>query len=98
LLTADPNQRLNAGQALQSRWIQGVSGDILAKNDLSATSEELKTFNAKLKFQSVARVVALVAAGGWLRRATATNEQSDQDGEVSEVDSDEESITEEEEE
>jgi len=51
LLVTDPDKRLTAKQALESRWFRD-RGDMLARHNLAASSRRLKTFNARMKLRS----------------------------------------------
>jgi serine/threonine protein kinase len=56
LLTVSPSRRVNASQALNSKWVL-QDAKKLAAQDLGKNLEELKKFNAKRKFKGAVKAV-----------------------------------------
>jgi serine/threonine protein kinase len=73
LLVVDPDKRLSAKEALQSKWIRHVEKRSIMMNDLSASQRELKLFNAKMKLRAAMFAIDWVTTSfGTKRRSTET--------------------------
>ena len=59
LLTVNPDERLDAREALQSSWIR-EDDENLAGNDLGTNLAELRKFNAKRKFKAAVKSVVAI--------------------------------------
>ena len=86
LLVLDPDVRLTANDCMKHRWLK-TSGDRLSRNTLKATSQRLKTFNARMKLRSAMIAVDWVSSlkrNSWLATKT-TNRSSSRGGGMSTV-------------
>ena len=56
LLTVDPNKRVNAPKAIESKWMS-AGDDYLMSQDLGLNLKEFKKFNAKRKFKAAVSTI-----------------------------------------
>ena len=57
LLTVDPNKRINAEQALNSKWARD-EGSLLASYDLGNNLTQFRKYNAKRKLRQAVLTVS----------------------------------------
>lgn len=70
MMTVNPNERITAGEALQSDWM--MADDSTLSSNLAGNQAELKTFKGKAKLRQVVQMVRSILADAVLLIVTMT--------------------------